>query len=90
MSNVKQDISRNHNNLLVDLSNWLIVNIYRKYIKPYRKKKYNALCSFYPDCSEYGILTLKKHGFFVGWIKTIKRISQCTNYKHDKSSVDFP
>jgi hypothetical protein len=90
MPNVKQNISKNNDSFLVKLSVWGIINIYRKYIKPYRIKKKNVLCSFYPDCSEYGILALKKYNFFTGWIKTIKRISRCTAYQHNESCIDFP
>ena len=78
------------NSFLVIISIWLIKNLYRKKIKPYRKKKLNALCSFYPDCSQYGILALKKYGFFKGWLKAIKRIRRCNTYKHEENCVDYP
>jgi len=90
MLNVKQGILENMINPLVDTSVWMIQNIYRKHIKPYRKKKKNIVCSFYPDCSEYGILALQKHGFFIGWYKSINRMSRCNTYKHKNSCVDFP
>ncbi len=88
MSDVKQNTLRN--NFLVKFSIWIIKNFYRKYIKPYLKKKKNVLCSFYPDCSEYGILALQKYGFFKGWYKSINRMLRCTTYKHKKSCVDYP
>jgi len=90
MLNVRQDISQNKGNFLVNVNIWIIKNIYRKHIKPYRKRKKNILCGFYPDCSEYGILALKKHGFLFGWIKISKRISKCNTYKHKGSCIDFP
>ena len=88
MLNVKQDILKN--NFLVRASVWLIINIYRRHIKPYRNNKVNVICGFYPDCSEYGILALRKYGFFMGWFKIINRISRCTSHRHDKSCIDFP
>lgn len=83
------------NNLFVIFSIWFIEIIYRKIIKQIRKK-YNLrkkrinVCSFYPSCSEYGIIALKKYGFIKGWLMTIKRISKCTKYQHEKSCVDYP
>lgn len=34
-------------------------------------------CRFYPSCSEYGILALRKFGLFKGMWLIIKRISKC-------------
>lgn len=89
MLNVKQDISKK-NNILVYISILFIQKVYRKKIKPILKKKRNLLCSFYPDCSSYGILALKKYGFFLGWAKTINRIAHCKSYQHEKSCIDYP
>lgn len=91
----QKNFLKNKNNLLVKLSIFFIIEIYRKKIKPFRikinnKKQKITICSFYPDCSEYGILALRKYGFFKGWYKTIKRISKCTTYKHKDSCVDYP
>ena len=89
MLNAKQNTLRK-NNLSVLISLWFIEKVYREKIKPSVRRRKNVLCSFYPDCSEYGILSLKKHGFFRGWYKAIKRISKCNKYRHDESCVDFP
>ncbi|MFH1175011.1 MAG: membrane protein insertion efficiency factor YidD [archaeon] len=89
MSPVKQDTSRN-NNPLVLFSIWGIKSIYRRMISPLRNRRRYTVCSFYPSCSEYGILALKKYGFFIGWYRTIKRIKKCTTYKHKDSCVDYP
>lgn len=89
MLHVKQDISKK-NKPLVIISNWFIIRIYRGHLKHCLQKKRNLVCSFYPDCSQYGLLALKKYGFFVGWLKTIKRILKCNTYKHKNSCVDYP
>lgn len=34
-------------------------------------------CRFTPTCSEYAILSIKKHGFFIGSIKSFIRILRC-------------
>lgn len=34
-------------------------------------------CRFHPTCSEYGFLSLKKHGIFRGALLSAKRISRC-------------
>ncbi|MEK6916013.1 MAG: membrane protein insertion efficiency factor YidD [Nanoarchaeota archaeon] len=86
---MKQNSSEG-NNLLVLVSNLFITKVYRSHIKPYLKKKRNTLCGFYPDCSEYGLLALKKYGFVIGWIRTVNRILRCSGYKHKNSCIDFP
>ena len=89
------NILRSNNNLLVRASIWGIRVIYRKWIKIWKakhdlKKGKTTLCGFYPHCSEYGIICLKKYGFFKGWIKTIKRIFRCNTYQHEESCIDYP
>jgi len=76
------------NNPLVQTSIYLIVNLHQNRISPYRNKK-GYRCRFYPSCSNYGILALKKYGFFNGWLKTIGRIFRC-NPKNFNSCVDYP
>jgi len=34
-------------------------------------------CRFQPSCSQYGIEAFQKHGFFKGFVLTVKRISKC-------------
>lgn len=91
----QQNTSRNTNNFLVSLSIGVIEVWYRKIIKPLKakhdsKKRRITICSYYPSCSEYGILALKKYGFLIGWYKTIKRVFSCNTYQHDKSCIDYP
>jgi hypothetical protein len=75
-------------NLLIDISIWLIKNIHQNRLSPKLNKR-GKYCRFYPTCSDYGLLAINKYGFFKGWIKTIKRIRRCRidNYE---SCVDYP
>lgn len=87
--------SSKNSNPFVIFSIWSIEFIYRRIIKQLRakhnsKKKRMIVCSFYPSCSEYGILALKKYGFIKGWLMTIKRILKCTKYQHEESCIDYP
>lgn len=91
----KQQNTLENNNPLVRFSVWIIDTIYRKYIKIWKFKKDSkkgkmTLCSFHPTCSEYGVLSLQKYGFIIGWVKTIRRISKCNTYQHEKSCIDYP
>ena len=90
MLNVKQNILKSKSNIAVSISIWLIVNIYKNLIRPKIVTKKNIICSFYPTCSEYGILALNKCGFLKGWIKTIYRIKRCNRYRHTESCIDYP
>ncbi|MBQ7674321.1 MAG: membrane protein insertion efficiency factor YidD [Alphaproteobacteria bacterium] len=63
-----------------------LIKFYQKAISPYINK--GARCKFYPTCSEYAILAIKKYGFLVGFFKTIVRILRCNPLS--KNGVDFP
>ncbi|KHO52062.1 MAG: hypothetical protein QT08_C0015G0033 [archaeon GW2011_AR17] len=94
MSKEQQNSSKK-NNILVKLSIWGINRIYRKYLKIWKakkdqKKRKITICSYYPNCSEYGILALQKYGFFKGWTKTINRIFRCNKFQHSESCIDYP
>lgn len=95
MSRKLVNTSKNRNNILSFLSILGIRYIYRKFLKPMKarydyKRKRITICSFYPSCSEYGIMALKKYGFFKGWVKTINRIFRCNKYRHVESCIDYP
>lgn len=44
-------------------------------------------CRFYPSCSDYMILSLKKYGFIKGFIKGVKRFRRC---KYPNGGFDYP
>ena len=77
--------------ILAILTIWLI-QLYQKTISPDHSmlKKIEPFkgCRFYPSCSEYAILVLKKSGFFIGLPKIIWRILRCNPW--NEGGVDIP
>lgn len=53
-----------------------IIEIYRKYISPYKK----PCCRFYPTCSSYAIEAIRKKGAFKGSVMAIWRILRCNPF----------
>ncbi|MBI2663358.1 membrane protein insertion efficiency factor YidD [Candidatus Woesearchaeota archaeon] len=74
--------------MLIELSIWFITNIHQKGLSP-KLNKLGSKCRFYPTCSDYGLIAIKKYGFFYGWIKIINRVWRCkpNNYNH---CIDYP
>ncbi|MGI6486400.1 MAG: membrane protein insertion efficiency factor YidD [Tepidanaerobacteraceae bacterium] len=50
-----------------------IIILYRRFISPLKP----ASCRFYPTCSEYAILAIRKYGVLKGSFMAIKRILKC-------------
>lgn len=48
----------------------------------------NQVCKFYPTCSEYSILVIKKYGVLKGIKLSFKRISRC--HPWSEGGVDLP
>ncbi|MDZ4757730.1 MAG: membrane protein insertion efficiency factor YidD [Bacteroidota bacterium] len=44
-------------------------------------------CNFYPTCSEYGMMSVKKHFFVLGLLDTFDRLTRC-NGNHDAYEYD--
>ncbi len=61
-----------------------IVRGYQKFISPLKK----PCCRFYPTCSEYMILAIKKHGALKGTLKGIYRVLRCNPFS--KGGIDYP
>ncbi|MDO5311209.1 MAG: membrane protein insertion efficiency factor YidD [Clostridia bacterium] len=61
-----------------------IIEFYRKYISPLKK----PCCRFYPTCSQYAILAIKKYGALRGTLKAAWRILRCNPF--GKGGVDYP
>ena len=57
-----------------------------------------ATCNFHPSCSEYGILSVKKNGMFIGVFSTFDRLTRCNGlnkeqYVRDEKTrrlLDYP
>ncbi len=82
---------KNFDNFLAKTIIWFI-KIYQKTISPDHSSYGKSIpfygCKFHPSCSEYGILTLNKKGFFRGILPTIGRIFRC--HPWSCGGVDFP
>jgi putative component of membrane protein insertase Oxa1/YidC/SpoIIIJ protein YidD len=46
-------------------------------------------CTFTPSCSEYGLLSVKKHGVIIGIVSTIDRLQRCNGLSPDKYEIDM-
>ncbi len=58
------------------------------FYKTFISSQDQAVCTFTPSCSEYGILAIKKHGMVRGGVMTMDRLTRCnglspTNYAYD-------
>ncbi len=49
------------------------IRLYQVFISPYLGQH----CRFYPSCSEYALLAVKKYGVVPGCFKAIKRLLKC-------------
>ncbi len=61
-----------------------LIKFYRRFISPLKP----ASCRFYPTCSEYAILAIKKYGAFKGGLKAMWRILRCNPFS--KGGIDYP
>lgn len=51
----------------------LLVKFYRLFISPH----FLPACRFVPTCSEYALLSIKKHGALKGGFLALKRLLKC-------------
>jgi len=61
-----------------------LIKFYQFFLSPLLGKN----CRFYPCCSSYFYLALKKYGVLKGGLKGIKRILKC--HPWCEGGVDFP
>jgi len=61
-----------------------IIKFYQRFISPLIGKH----CRFYPTCSEYCFLSIKKYGARKGIFLAVKRILKC--HPLNKGGVDIP
>ena len=61
-----------------------LIKIYQFAVSPFIGRQ----CNFYPTCSNYAILAIKKHGIFKGckmaFIRILKCNPACKEFKHDE------
>lgn len=61
-----------------------LIRAYQYFISPALSNH----CRFYPSCSEYVYLSIKKHGAIRGWFKGARRLSKC--HPWHAGGVDLP
>lgn len=65
-----------------------IIKAYQSIISPVLSR-FEIQCRFYPSCSNYAILAIKKYGIAKGTRKTLDRLLRCRPDNPD-SCIDFP
>ena len=60
---------------------------YQAHVSPHLKGR--VVCRFTPTCSHYGYESIRKHGLFVGGMKTAWRIARCGPWTR-MGTVDEP
>jgi len=66
------DSSRTYNSEL-DLAVGILFRFYKKHIS----SQDMGSCIFYPTCSEYALVALRKQGFIIGTLNFIDRLTRC-------------
>ncbi len=51
----------------------ILIDIYQKLISPF----FSPSCRFYPSCSTYARLAIKKYGIIKGCVFSVTRIARC-------------
>lgn len=86
---MKKRLFTRKNNLLVRTSIYLIKRVWHgKFGRDFNRKN-KILCRFYPSCSNYSIMAIRKYGFIWGGYLSYKRIRRCNNHNTD-SCIDYP
>lgn len=62
----------------------LLIKLYQK-----TKRREYSKCLFYPSCSNYGILALKKYNVFKAVRVTIARYNDCNPFSN-RPYIDYP
>ena len=62
----------------------MFIKIYQFFVSPVLGKN----CRFYPTCSQYLYLAIKKNGLTKGFLKGFKRILKC--HPWNPGGVDIP
>ncbi len=78
-----------NNGILTRFLIFLIRKIWQGNIGKNIKKRKHIVCRFYPSCSEYAILALKKYGLIKGVKMSVNRILRC-NPTNTDTCIDFP
>ena len=61
-----------------------MIKFYQKFVSPNLGRN----CRFYPSCSEYCYLVIKKYGLSKGFFLSLKRILKCQPWY--RGGIDLP
>jgi uncharacterized protein len=61
-----------------------LIKTYQQFVSPLTRR----CCRFYPSCSQYCFLAIKKHGVLKGVFLGTKRILRC--HPLSKGGIDLP
>ncbi len=61
-----------------------LIKAYQKVLSPFM----GSHCRFYPSCSDYALMSIKKSGALKGTVKSIWRILRCNPL--NKGGIDYP
>ena len=64
------------------------IRVYQKTLSP-TLRRLGVRCRFYPTCSQYSIMAIRKYGLRVGIRKTYLRLRRCRPDNFE-SCIDFP
>lgn len=69
------NLNKYSSQLFEQLKNLLVVLIkfYQGKVSAYSRRK----CRYSPSCSNYMIISIRKYGLFLGFLKGIKRLMRC-------------
>ncbi|MDR2794861.1 MAG: membrane protein insertion efficiency factor YidD [Holosporaceae bacterium] len=62
-----------------------LIRFYQAIISPHLRL---FQCKFFPTCSEYAIMSIKKFGLCKGLLKTLVRLMKCHPFA--SGGIDFP
>lgn len=66
-----------------------LIRLYQRVLSPLLTRWLGMRCRFYPTCSEYGIMAIRKYGPTRGLLVAAKRIRRCRPDNFE-SCIDFP
>ncbi|MBX3296850.1 MAG: membrane protein insertion efficiency factor YidD [Acidobacteria bacterium] len=68
---------------------YLIKQVWQARFSQTFANRYNCICRFYPSCSEYAVLALRRYGLIQALRKSYCRLRRCVPRNTD-SCIDFP
>ncbi|WP_380177488.1 membrane protein insertion efficiency factor YidD [Kalamiella sp. sgz302252] len=69
--------------ILLSRASLLLIALYRKYAPASVRER----CRYYPSCSAYSLVCIKRFGFIQGWKLAIARLKKC---RPPNGGYDFP